>query len=236
MIKPTNTHPSENVYMNVVCYAHIPSHPLTPSHMPMPSVTTVTGGTNDTQILSLYQLTSTQCKCQWVTNPKSIPTLITQLEVYVITMTVCLLWATELFGSHHESLTPMFQAFHLRGLTVPSGSAQHIIYIYFYVLNLETSIGRHPKYELTTHSSTPMMNAHIHAHTPIMLMSLCICNANVTANSHVTCMMHTTWNILINHTSCQVPCNIYRKHISFIHFMPIFIDIVVSCILAFINT
>ena len=144
---------------------------------------------------------------------------------------------TELFGSHRGSLTPMFQAFHLRGLTVPFLLCQtHIIYIYFYVLNCETSIGRRPKYELTTYSSTLMMNALIHAHTPNMLMSLCICNGNVTANSHITCMMHTTWNILINRTSCQVPCNIYHKHISFIHFMPIFIDIVVSCILAFINT
>ena len=131
----------------------------------------------------------------------------------------------------------MFQAFHLRGLTVSFLlRPTHIIYIYFYVLNHETSIGRRPKYELTTHSSTLMMNDHIHAHTPNMLMSMFICNANVTANSHVTCMMHTTWNILINRTSCQVPCNIYRKHISFIHFMPSFIDIIVSCILAFINT
>ena len=178
----------------------------------------------------------TQCKCQWVTNPKSISTPITQLEVYVINMTVCLLWATELFGSHCGSLTPMFQPFHLRGLTVPFLLClTHIIYIYFYVLNRETSIGHRPKYELTTHSSTLMMNYHIHAQTPNMLMSLCICNANVIANSHVMCMM-TTWNILINRTSCQVPCNIYLKHISSIHFMPIFIDIVVSCILAFINT
>ena len=152
-------------------------------------------------------------------------------------MTVCLLWATELFGSHRESFTPMFQDFHLRGLTIlfllrPT----HLIYISFYVLSHETFIRRRPKYEVTTHSSTLMMNDRIHAHTPNMLVSLCICNANVTTNSHVTCMMHTTWNILINGTSCQVPCNIYRKHISSIHFMPIFIDIVVSCILEFINT
>ena len=151
-------------------------------------------------------------------------------------MIVCLLWATELFGSHCLSLTPMFQAFHLRRLSVPFLlHPTHIIYIYFYVLTRETSIGCRPKYELTTHSSTLIMNDHIHAHTPNMLMSLCICNANVTKNSHVTCMRHTTWNILINRTSCQVPCNIYRNHISSIHFMPIFIDIVVSCILAFIN-
>ena len=152
-------------------------------------------------------------------------------------MTVCLLWAIELFESHRGSLTPMFQTFHLRGETVPFLLyPKHIIYIYFHVLNRETSIRRHLKYELTTHSSTRMMNDHIHAHTPNMLMSLCISNANVTENSHVSYMMHTTWNILINRTSCQVPCNIYRKHISFIHFMSLFIDIVVSCILAFINT
>ena len=217
--------------------AHIPSHSPTPSHMPMPSVITITGSTNDTHIPSRYRLTSTQCKCQWATNPELIPTRITQPEFYVINMTVCLLWTTELFRSHRGSLTRMFQAFHLRGLTVPFLlRPTHLIYISFYVLNRETFIGRHPKYELTTHSPTLMMNDHIHAHTPNMLMSLCIYNANVIANSHGTCMMHTTCNILINCTLCQVPCNIYRKHISSIHFMPIFIDIVVSCISAFINT
>ena len=102
-------------------HAHIPSHPPTPSHMPMPSVTTVTGGTNDTHIPSLYRLTNTQCKCQWETNPESILNPITQLEVYVITMTVCLLLATELFGSHRGSLTPMLQNFsdHTVGLLHP---------------------------------------------------------------------------------------------------------------------
>ena len=100
-------------------HAHILSHSRAPSHMPMPSMTTVTSSTNDTHILSPYQLTSTQCKCQWVTNPESILTPITQLKVYVITMrfifgnitfriiprvsythvlvinmTVCLRWAT----------------------------------------------------------------------------------------------------------------------------------------------
>ena len=144
---------------------------------------------------------------------------------------------TELYGSHRGSLTPLFQVFQMRGLTVPFLlRPNHINYISFYFLNRETFIERHPKYKLTTHSSTLMMNDHIHAHTPNMLMSLCICNSNVTANSHVTCMMHTTWNILINRTLCQVPCNIYRKHISSIRYMPIFIYIVVSCILAFINT
>ena len=135
----------------------------------------------------------TQCKFQWATNPKSIPTLITQPKVYVINMTMCLLWETKLFGSHRESLTSMFQAFHLRGLTVPFLlHPTHINYISLYALNRESFIGRHPKYELTTHSSTMMMDGHTHAHTPNMLMSLCICNANVTSNSHVTCLIHTT--------------------------------------------
>ena len=130
----------------------------------------------------------TQCKCQWPTNPKSISNSITQPEVYVIN-----LWAIELFGSHCGSLTPMFQDFHLRGLTVPFLlRPTHINYISFYDLNRESFIGHRPKYELTTESSTLMMDDHIHAHTPNMLMSLCIYNANVTANSHVTCMMHTT--------------------------------------------
>ena len=72
----------------------------------------------------------------------------------------------KLFGSHRGSLTPMFQEFHMRGLMVhflllPT----HIIYISFYVLNRETFIGRHPQYDLTTHSSTMMMDDHI-CHTP----------------------------------------------------------------------
>ena len=132
----------------------------------------------------------TQCKCQWATNSKSIPNSITQPEVYVINMTVCLLWVIELFGSHRGSLTPMLQNFsdhtavsytHVPGfshegvngplLALPS---THYLYLFFYVLNHETSIGRRPKYELTTHSSKLMMNDHIHAHTPNMLMSLCI--------------------------------------------------------------
>ena len=110
---------------------------------------------------------STQCKCQWATNPESIPTPITQLEVYVINMTVCLLWATELFRSHRGSLTPIFQDFHLRGLTVPFLlRPTHLIYISFYALNRELFIGHRSKYELTTHSSTMMMGDHTHAHTP----------------------------------------------------------------------
>ena len=151
--------------------------------------------------------------CQWRADYPSLPS---QLTFYTIFSMKC---EQEINDSNYIPIIPC-----------------NINYISLYVLNRETSIGHRPKYELTTHSSTLMMNDHIHAHTPNMLMSLCICNANVTTNSHVKCMMHTTWNILINRTSCQVPCNIYRKHISSIHFMSIFIDIVVSCILAFINT
>ena len=160
--------------------------------MHMPNVTTVTGITNDPMYRALtYSIT--QCRCQWATKPKSISTSITQLEFYVINMTVCLLWETELFGSHRGSLTPIFQTFHLRGLMVPFLLyPTHINYISLYALNHDSFIGRHPKYELTTHSPTLMMNDHTHTHTPNMLMSLCICNANVTENAHVTCMMHIT--------------------------------------------
>ena len=153
--------------------------------MNMPNVTTVTGITNDPCIEpSSAPLPNASANGQQILSQSH---LITQPEVYVIN-----LWATELFGSHCGSLTPMFQAFHLRGLTVPFLlRPTHINYISLYDLNRESFIGHCPKYELTTHSSTLMMDDHTHAHTPNMLMSLCICNANVTANSHVTCMMHT---------------------------------------------
>ena len=74
----------------------------------------------------------------------------------------------ELFGSHREYFTPMFQAFHLRGLTTPFLLfPTHINYISLYDLNHEPFIGRRSKYELTTHSSTLMMDDHTHAHTPM---------------------------------------------------------------------
>ena len=90
----------------------------------------VIGSTNDPHIPNPYRLTRAHCKCQWATNPESIPTPITKLEVYVLI--VCLIWVTELFGLHCGSLTPIhnfwlsvdllhpkFQAFHLRRLTAP---------------------------------------------------------------------------------------------------------------------
>ena len=85
-------------------HAHIPSNSPTPSHMLMSSVTIVTSSTNDTHVLSPYRLTSTQCKYQWATNPESIPTPITQLEVYVITITVCILFGKKSFSDYTAGL------------------------------------------------------------------------------------------------------------------------------------
>ena len=151
-------------------HAHIPSYSPTPSHMP---------------------------------NPESIPTPITQLKVFMITMIVCLLWATELFCSCRGSLHP-YRTFritpHVSYTHVPGFSPEgvnspllaplntHYLY-FFYFLNRETFIGHHPKYELTTHSSTLMMDDHTHAHTPNMLMSLCICNTNMPFHA-MSCYMH----------------------------------------------
>ena len=105
---------------------------------------------------------------------------------------------TKIFGSPYGSLIPMFQAFHLKGLTVPFLlRPTHIIYISFYVLNCETFIERRPKYELTTHSSTMMMDDPTHVHTPnimrcpyayAMLMSLHVLML------HVSCTLHGTFN------------------------------------------
>ena len=188
--------------------AHILSHSPIPSYTPMPSATIVTGSTNDTHIPSPYQLTSTQCKCQWAINPESIPTPITQLEVYVITMTVCLLWEKELFGlrcgsltpiqnfSDHTVLTPMFQAFHLRRLKDPFLLCRtHINYISLYDLNHESFIGRRPKYELATHSSTMMMDDHTHAHTPM------------------SCDDRAYEMQLCHFMLCHATCNIYKFRI-----------------------
>ena len=82
----------------------------------------------------------------------------------------------------------MFQAFHLRGLmTLFLLRLTHINYILIYTLNCESFIRRHPKYELTTHSPTLMMDDHTHAHTPNMLMSLCICNVSMPHS--ITCLI-----------------------------------------------
>ena len=101
-------------------HAHIPSNSPTPSHMPMPTVTTVTSSTNDTHVLSPYRLTSTQCKFQWATNPESIPTPITQLEVYVITITVCILFRKKSFSDYIAGLLHPHITFRIhRGCLTP---------------------------------------------------------------------------------------------------------------------
>ena len=103
---------------------------------------------------------------------------------------------TELFGSHRGSLTPMFQAFHLRGLTTLFLLCRtHINYISLYALNHESFIGRCPKHELTTHSSTLMMDDHTHVH---ILMS---CDDR--AYEMQSC----------NFKLCHATCNIYKFRI-----------------------
>ena len=94
-------------------HAHILSHSSTPSHMPMLSGTTVIGSTNDTNIPSPYRLTSIQCNCQWTTNPESIPTHITQLEVYVLI--VC-----PILGNRTFRITPRVSYTHILGFS-PKG-------------------------------------------------------------------------------------------------------------------
>ena len=136
-------------------------------------------------------------------------------HVPVMNMTVCLLWVTKL--SYHTAglLHLMFQAFHLRGLTTPFLlHPTHVNCISLYALNRESFIRHRPKYELTTHSSTLMMDYHTHAHTPNMLMSLCICNANVTIIFHVTlCDAH------------------YMNHSHQFHFMSITMQTYIASIL-----
>ena len=103
---------------------------------------------------------------------------------------------TELFGSHCGSLTLRFHAFHLRGLTTPFLlRPTHINYISLYDLNHELFIGYRPKYELTTHSSTLMMDDYTHAHT---LMS---CDDRAYE-------MQSCYFML-----CQATCNIYKFRI-----------------------
>ena len=133
MIKPTHTHPSENVYMNVVCHAWNVFMPISrvthrfyyPMKMPMANQSRVnTGSYHTTQSLS--------------DNHDHVSSL--GNRTFRLTPRVSYTH-TELFGSHRGSLTPMFQAFHLRGLTIPFLLyPTHIIYISFYVLNRETFI------------------------------------------------------------------------------------------------
>ena len=168
-------------------YAQISSHSPTPSHMHMSSVKTVTGITNDPCIEpSLSHQYSLQVPMgnQSRVNPNSYHTTQSICDKYdrvsslgnrTFQLTLRVSYThTELFGSYRRSFTPMFQAFHMRGLTSPFFlRPTHIIYIYFYVLNRETFIRRRPKYELTTHSSTLMIDDPTHAHTPNIMQCPC---------------------------------------------------------------
>ena len=131
-------------------HAQISSHSPTPSYMRMPSVKTVTGNTNDPCIepslahqypmqvpmgnqsrVNLDFNHTTRSLCDKHDRVSSLGNRTFRLMPRVSYT------HTELFGSHHGSLTPMFQVFHLRGLTVPFLlNPTHIIYISFYVLHV----------------------------------------------------------------------------------------------------
>ena len=141
-------------------HAHIPSHSLTHSHMTIPSVKIVNGNTNDTHIPSLCRLTNTQCKSPMGNrsrvNPDSYhPTLgLSDKHNHVFSFgqqnlsayTAGLLHLYRNFGSCRGSLTPMFQAFHLRGLMAPFLlRPTHINFFSFYDLNYESLLDIVPK-------------------------------------------------------------------------------------------
>ena len=103
---------------------------------------------------------------------------------------------TELFRSHRGFLTPMFQAFHLRGLTTPFLlRLTHINYISLHDLNHESFIERRLKVELTTHSSSLMMDDHTHAHT------------------HMSCYDRAYEMQSCHFILCHATCNIYKFQI-----------------------
>ena len=119
----------------------------------MPSVAIVTGNTNDTHIPSLCLLTNTQCNLsmgnQSRVNLDSYHSTLSLSDKYdhvfsftqhnFSAYTVGLLHPYKNFGSCHGSLTPMFQGFHLRGLTAPFLlRPTHINYFSFYDLNYES--------------------------------------------------------------------------------------------------
>ena len=127
-------------------HAHIPSHSLTPSHMHMPSVKTVTGITNDPCIepssahqypmqvpmgiqsrVNPYSYHTTQSLCDKHDRVFSLGNRTFRLTPRVSYT------HTKLFGSHRGSLTPMFQAFHLRGVNSPLLAPPNTSYLYFFL-------------------------------------------------------------------------------------------------------
>ena len=136
-------------------HAHTPSHSPTPSHMPTPSVAIVTGNTKDTHTPNLCRFTNTQCNLPMGIrsrfNPDSYHSTLGLSDKHervfsfrqqnFSTYTASLLHPYRNFVSFRGSLTPMFQAFHLRGLTTPI----QINYFSFYDLNYESLLDVVPK-------------------------------------------------------------------------------------------
>ena len=141
-------------------HAHTPSYSPTPSHMPMPSVTIVTGNTNNTHIPSLCRLTNTQYNLP-MDNQSRV-----NLDSYHSTLglsdkhdhmfsfgqqnfsayTTGLLYPYINFDSWRESFILMFQAFHLRGLKTPFLlRPTHINYFLLYDGNYESLLDVVPK-------------------------------------------------------------------------------------------
>ena len=117
--------------------------------------------------------------CQWVTNPQVNP------NSYHLTLglsdkydhvfyfgqhnfsayTAGFLHPYRSFGSCRGSLTPMFQAFHLRGLTTPFLLLpSHINYLSSYDLELWVFIGRGPKDKLNPHSPRVVNHHTVYPH------------------------------------------------------------------------
>ena len=102
---------------------------------------------------------------------------------------VCLFWATELFGLHRRSLTPfdIFMGFNKwilyltnvpgfshDGVTVPSCSAQHTLFIFLFILETVRHIlDVFQSTSSLTHSSTMIMDDHTHAHPPNIMRCPC---------------------------------------------------------------
>ena len=127
---------------------HISSHSPTPSHMLMPSVVIVTGNANDTHLSSLCRITNTQCNLTMGNksrvNPDSYHSTLGLSDNYdrvfyfgqqnFSAYTVGLLHPYRNFGSCRGSLTPIFQAFHLRRLRPPSCFTPHTLIIFHFMI------------------------------------------------------------------------------------------------------
>ena len=149
-------------------HAHNLSHSPTPSHMHMPSVKTVTGITNDPCIEpSPAPLPNASVNGQPILSQSRLlshnPSLcdnhdcVSSLGNRTFRITVRVSY-THVLGFSPEGVN--------NPLLAPPNTHYLYLFILFYFFDCETIIGRCPKYELTTHSSTMMMGDHTHAHTP----------------------------------------------------------------------